>query len=122
MHSINFHVARSVSPPHKAREVHKALDMPLGLPFFSSKVHQKWRKKTHTIEMAIFIGWTINRAEGVNDALQHLLDDLQYNQLIYGFKAGKKKGGNVEEQGSTDAQVIEQVGRAKNILKGVKKL
>ena len=73
-----FHVAHSISTKEKAFEVHKALDSD-PLEIFS---HQKWRKVTHKLPVAIMIGYSTNGMEGARDALRHVLDDKIYYSIF----------------------------------------
>lgn len=83
MPSIKFHVSRSVSPPEKAIQIHEALDMPAGLPYFDIKTHMKWRQLTHgNLLVAAVIGYIFNEQNGAIDAIQHLRDDLQFNTIF----------------------------------------
>ena len=73
-----FHVAHSISTKEKAFEVHKALDGdPLGI--FS---HQRWRKVTHELPVALMIGYSVNGSKGARDALRHVLDDKIYYSIF----------------------------------------
>lgn len=90
MPSLRFHISRSISSPEKAREIHEALDNIHGLPFFIPKVHGKWRKLTHNVPTAAFIGYTLNGRKGVIDALNHLKDDLLFNKMFYDMN--RKRG------------------------------
>ena len=73
-----FHVARSVSEKEKAYEIHKALDRD-PLEIFS---HQKWRKVTHRLPIALMLGYSVNGAKGARDALRHVLDDKIYYSIF----------------------------------------
>lgn len=84
MPSIKFHVSRSITkPPELARQIHEALDMPAGLPYFDIDTHMKWRQLTHgNLLVAAFIGYIFNEQNGAVDAIQHLRDDLQFNKIF----------------------------------------
>lgn len=83
MPSIKFHTSRSLSPPATAKKIHEALDNIHNLPFFTKEVHGKWRKLTHNVPTAAFIGYTLGGRKGMIDALNHIKDDLLYNKLFY---------------------------------------
>ena len=85
MPGIPFHVSRSISPPAISEVIHKRLDYPEGIGEFDINIHLKWRKMTHNILTAAFIGYTVNPTwEAVFDAVRHIYDDLLYNKLFYG--------------------------------------
>ena len=89
MPSIKFHISRSVSPPKIAEEIHRALDMPAGLPYFDIDTHMKWRKLTHSPLIAAYLGFLFNGEDGAIDAIQHLRDDFIYNRIFYSRRSNK---------------------------------
>lgn len=95
--SIKFHISRSVSPPDKARQIHEALDMPPGFPYFDIDIHMKWRKVTHNPLTAAFIGYIFNEISGMEDSLKHLQDDIQFNRLFYSRRSHKDNEEESEE-------------------------
>lgn len=95
--SIKFHISRSISPPDKARQIHEALDMPSGLPYFDINLHMKWRQLTHSPLIAAYLGFLFNGEDGAIDAIQHLRDDFIYNRIFYSRRSNKDNGEETEE-------------------------
>ena len=97
MPGIPFHTARSLSPPEIARKIHERLDYPEGIGGFDINIHLKWRKKTHNILTAAFIGFSIGgNWEAVYDAIKHTIDDDLYNRIFYGSGSQFRREGKGE--------------------------
>lgn len=94
MPSIDYHVKQSISDPAIARKVNELMDMPLGIEF-SPEIHHIYRKRTHNINSAFFIGLMVGMEsrtprKAILDAIRHLNDDLSLSLFKKAMQGGEE--------------------------------
>ncbi len=81
MPSIETHINNSIAKRDLARKTAELMDMPPLSIGFSPEIHTMWRKRTHNLSSAFYIGLMVGMdsetpKKCIIDAIRHVNDDL----------------------------------------------